>query len=161
MEIVKREESFLVKPEEKKAFALQEMLTLVTFYLGHFLFGIPAERVVEINKDLDITPVPLAENYILGIMNLRGQILTVIDLTKKIELKTQVQPKLNLIIKAEEETPVSFVIERIGDILEVPVSKLEPPPERVEGLKKDYIDKVYQLPDKLLILLKIEKIFEN
>ncbi len=161
MEIAKKEESFLVQSEEKKVFALQEMLTLVTFYLGNFLFGIPAEKVVEINKDIDITPVPLAESYILGIMNLRGQILTVIDLTKKIELKAQVQPRLNLIIKTEEETPVSFVIEEIGDILEVPVSKLEQPPDKVEGLKKEYIDKVYQLPDKLLIMLKIEKIFEN
>lgn len=161
MDLAKREEGLLVTTEEKKTLALQNSITLVTFYLGKFLFGIPAEKVVEINKDLDITPVPLAENYILGIMNLRGQILTVIDLAKKIELKSQVQPMVNLIIKTEEETPVSFVIEKIGDILEVPISRLEPPPEKVEGLKRDYIDKVYQLPERLLILLKIEKIFEN
>ncbi|MCS7106396.1 MAG: chemotaxis protein CheW [Candidatus Aenigmarchaeota archaeon] len=138
-----------------------ETLTLVAFHLGSFLFGIPAEKVVEINKDSEVTPVPLAEDYVLGIMNLRGQILTVIDLAKKLELKTQVQPRLNLIIKAEEETSVSFVIERIEDILKVPLSKLTLPPERVEGLKKEHVDKVYQLSDRLLLLLKVEKLFES
>jgi purine-binding chemotaxis protein CheW len=94
-------------------------------------------------------------------MNLRGQIITVIDLAKKIKLQTKITPKLNLIIKTEDEAPVSFVIEQIGDILEIPVAKLEKPPERIEGIAKEYVEKVYQLPDKLLLLLNMEEIFKN
>ncbi len=115
---------------------------------------------MEINKDLDITLVPLSAPYILGIMNLRGQIITVIDLAKKINFKLETQPRLNLIVKNQDEA-VSFLIERISDILEIPEVKLEDPPEKIEGLDKEYVDKIYQLPDKLLAILKVEKLFEG
>ncbi|PMP63127.1 MAG: chemotaxis protein CheW, partial [Caldimicrobium thiodismutans] len=77
----------MLPKETKKGIFLQRTIPVVTFYLEDFLFGIYAEKVMEINKDLDITPVPLSAPYILGIMNLRGQIITVIDLAKKINFK--------------------------------------------------------------------------
>ncbi len=146
--------------EIKKGILLQKTIPVVTFYLGDFLFGIYAEKVMEINKDLDITPVPLSAPYILGIMNLRGQILTVIDLAKKINFRVETKPRLNLIIKNKDEA-ASFLIERISDILEIPEAKLENPPEKIEGFDKEYVEKIYQLPDKLLAILNVEKLFEN
>lgn len=159
MELVKREEGFLEKKEEKKL-SVSKSSTVVTFYLGDFLFGIPAEKVMEINKDINVTPVPLSEDYILGIINLRGQIVTVINLAKKIGLDKEIVPKLGLIIKKEGEVPISFAIEEIGEILEIPLSRLEKPPENIEGLNKEYIKELYQLPDKLLLILDVEKIIE-
>ncbi|MGC9100832.1 MAG: chemotaxis protein CheW [Caldisericum sp.] len=150
----------MLSKEIKKGIFLQRTIPVVTFYLGDFLFGIYAEKVMEINKDLDITPVPLSAPYILGIMNLRGQIITVIDLAKKINFKIETQPRLNLIVKNQDEA-VSFLIERISDILEIPEAKLEDPPEKIEGLDKEYVDKIYQLPDKLFAILKVEKLFEG
>jgi purine-binding chemotaxis protein CheW len=146
--------------EGKKGLLKDKHLTLITFYLGDFIFGIPAEKVVEINKDLEITPVPLAEEFILGIMNLRGHIVTVIDLQKKIKLQGDLNYRLNLIIKKDNEL-LSFLVEKIGDILEVPVAKLEETPDRIEGLDRDYIENIYQLPDRLLLLLNVNKLFEN
>ncbi len=159
MNLIKKEDA--LAESSQKSILMQDTLTVVSFYMGDFLFGITADKIVEINKDLEITPVPLSEDYILGIMNLRGQIITVIDLAKKIRLHAKITPKLNLIIKTEDEAPVSFVIEEIGDILEIPVAKLEKPPEKIEGLDKEYVEKVYQLPDKLLLLLNMEEIFKN
>ena len=146
--------------EGKKGLLKDKHLTLITFYLGDFIFGIPAEKVVEINKDLEITPVPLAEEFILGIMNLRGHIVTVMDLQKKIKLQGDLNYRLNLIIKKDNEL-LSFLVEKIGDILEVPVAKLEETPDRIEGLDRDYIENIYQLPDRLLLLLSVNKLFEN
>jgi len=146
--------------EGKKGLFKDKHLTLITFYLGDFIFGIPAEKVVEINKDLEITPVPLADEFILGIMNLRGQIVTVIDLQKKIKLQGDLNYRLNLIIKKDNEL-LSFLVEKIGDILEVPVAKLEETPDRIEGLDREYIENIYQLPDRLLLLLNVNKLFEN
>jgi len=146
--------------EGKKGLLKDKHLTLITFYLGDFIFGIPAEKVVEINKDLEITPVPLAEEFILGIMNLRGHIVTVMDLQKKIKLQGDLNYRLNLIIKKDNEL-LSFLVEKIGDILEVPVAKLEETPDRIEGLDRDYIENIYQLPDRLLLLLNVNKLFEN
>jgi len=149
-----------IKLPEKttKEISTQETMTFVTFYMGEFLFGIPAEKIMEINKDIEITPVPLSDDYILGIMNLRGQIVTVMDLAKKVQLKTEIVPKINLIIKSEDEAPVSFVVEQVGEILEIPVAKLEKPPEKIEGLSREYIKNVYQLPDRLVLILDVEKI---
>ena len=146
--------------EGKKGLLKDKHLTLITFYLGDFIFGIPAEKVVEINKDLEITPVPLADDFILGIMNLRGQIVTVIDLQKKIKLQGDLNYRLNLIIKKDNEL-LSFLVEKIGDILEVPIAKLEETPDRIEGLDRDYIENIYQLPDRLLLLLNVNKLFDN
>jgi purine-binding chemotaxis protein CheW len=146
--------------EGKKGLLKDRHLTLITFYLGDFIFGIPAEKVVEINKDLEITPVPLADEFILGIMNLRGHIVTVMDLQKKIKLQGDLNYRLNLIIKKDNEL-LSFLVEKIGDILEVPVAKLEETPDRIEGLDREYIENIYQLPDRLLLLLNVNKLFEN
>ncbi len=160
MELVKREEIFPEKEEKERKVAIQKTLTIVTFYLGDFLFGLPAEIVMEINKDIDVTPVPLSQDYILGIINLRGQIVTVMNLAKKIGLDKEIIPKLGLIIKKEGEAPISFMIEEIGEIVEISVTKLEKPPEKIEGLNKEYIKNIYQLPEKLLLILDIEKIIE-
>ncbi|QER42071.1 chemotaxis protein CheW [Thermodesulfobacterium sp. TA1] len=159
MDIVKKEdEKVLLSKEKDQKLAVKETITFVTFYLGNFLCGIPAELIMEINKDTEITPVPLADDYILGIMNLRGQIVTVMDLAKRVNLKEQIKPTINLIIKNEGEAPVSFVVERIGDILEVPFDKVEKPPEKVEGISKEYIKNVYQLPDKILLIFDVDKL---
>jgi len=146
--------------EGKKGLLKDKHLTLITFYLGDFIFGIPAEKVVEINKDLEITPIPLADEFILGIMNLRGHIVTVMDLQKKIKLQGDLNYRLNLIIKKDNEL-LSFLVEKIGDILEVPVAKLEETPDRIEGLDREYVENIYQLPDRLLLLLNVNKLFEN
>lgn len=154
------EEKALLKiKDEKRLVTYQKTIPVITFYLGNFLFGFYAEKVMEINKDLDITPVPLAPSYILGIMNLRGQIITVLDLAKKIKFSFEATPKINLIIRHQDEA-VSFLVERISDIMEIPESKLEDPPEKIEGFDKQYIEKIYQLPDKLLTILSVDKLLE-
>lgn len=160
MELAKKEE-FMIEKKEETSIAVANTITVVTFYMGNFLFGIPADKVMEINKEIDITPVPLSDEHILGIMNLRGQIITVIDLAKKLKINLEITPKLNLIVKDEGEAPVSFVIEEIGEILEISPSRLEKPPEKLEGLAKEYIKNVYQLPDRLLLILDVEKIIQE
>uniref|UniRef100_A0A832LVI8 Chemotaxis protein CheW n=1 Tax=Caldimicrobium thiodismutans TaxID=1653476 RepID=A0A832LVI8_9BACT len=145
--------------DAKKHLSLQETATIVTFCIGNHLFGVPADKVVEINKDLEITRVPLASDYIKGIMNLRGQILTVIDLGKKLGIEYGSKHQLNLIVRNQDEM-ASLLIERIDDILEIPVIKLEEPPEIIEGIKREFVEKVYQLPDRLLIILNMDKIFD-
>ncbi len=143
----------LLDKSKKKGVLLQKTVPVVTFYLGDFLFGIYAEKVMEINKDLDITPVPLSAPYILGIMNLRGQIITVIDLAKKINFKVETKPRLNLIVRNQDEA-ASFLIEKISDILEIPEAKLEDPPEKLEVLIKNLWIKFINYRINYLLYLK-------
>ncbi|MFN3406903.1 MAG: chemotaxis protein CheW [Caldimicrobium sp.] len=146
--------------DQKKLITYQKTVPIIAFCLGDFLFGFPAEKVMEINKDIEVTPVPLSPTYILGIMNLRGQIITMIDLAKKIGFVYETERKINLIVRSDEEA-VGFIVAKIQDIIEIPEEKLEEPPEKIEGFDRKYVDKIYQLPDRLLTILSVEKLLEN
>ena len=148
-----------------------ESRQFVTFYFGRHFFGLPIDDVIEINKALDITPVPLAPSYVAGVINLRGQILTAINLGKKIELKgglmedaagseEQEQLRYNNVIMGDREEPISLLVERIGDVMSVPVNQIEPPPDMIEGVNVRYVEEVCKLPSELLIILN-PKILEK
>ncbi len=130
----------------------------VTFHYGKHFFGLPIDDVIEINKALDITPVPMAPEYVSGVVNLRGQILTAIDLAKRIGLNTQdFQPKdseeLNNVIMGQRDEPVSLLVESIGDVMSIPLEKIGPPPDMIEGINLKYVNQVCKLDSKLLIIL--------
>ncbi|WP_022852469.1 chemotaxis protein CheW [Thermodesulfatator atlanticus] len=150
----------LPAPEQEKNIATTEQTKLfVTFWLSDFLFALPVEEVVEINRSLDITPVPQAPSYVSGIINLRGQILTAIDLAKRIGLSRKRDAHHNVIVGRNEE-PLSLLVEQVGDVLEIPVNQIEEPPEVIEGLDTSFVKNVSKLPDRLLVILDIEKVFE-
>ena len=145
----------------------------VTFYFGEHYFGLPIDDVIEINKALDITPVPLAPAYVAGVVNLRGQILTAVHLAQKVGLhvpltaenrdedsdqteessKEESSKKYNNVIMGSREEPVSLLVERIGDVMSVPRNKIEPPPAIIEGVDAKYVSKVCKLDGELLIIL--------
>lgn len=144
----------------------------VTFYFGKHFFGLPIDDVIEINKALEITPVPLAPSYVAGVVNLRGQILTAVNLALKLGLnlnhdqgRTQEElgeqqdrmdfshQKFNNVIMGNREEPVSLLVEHIGDVMSVPAMQIETPPEIIEGIERKYVSSVCKLGDGLLIIL--------
>jgi len=143
----------------------------VTFYFGQHYFGLPIDDVIEINKALDITPVPLAPAYVAGVVNLRGQILTAVHLAQKVGMRATVpgdteedkgddggrgiisDQKFNNVIMGSREEPVSLLVERIGDVMSVSVNRIEPPPAIIEGVDARYVSKVCKLKSELLIIL--------
>ncbi len=143
--------------QEKSLSLFQETHLFITFWVGGFLFALPVEEVVEINRSFDITPVPLAPSYVSGIINLRGQILTAIDLASRIGLEKTQETNYNVIIGHNEE-PISLLVEQIGDVVEIPVSEIEAPPDIIEGLETTFIKNVYKLHNRLLIILDAEKL---
>ncbi len=146
---------------EDKVLALNEETKLfITFWLGGFLFAIPVEEVVEINRSLDITPVPLSTKFVAGIINLRGQIITAIDLATHIGLEKHSQAHHNVIIGRDAE-PISLLVEQIGDVLEIPVSEIEEPPDVIEGLDTKFVKNVCQLPENLLVILDAKLLLNN
>ncbi len=148
------------KAEEKKLALAEESRLFITFWLADFLFALPVEEVVEINRSLDITPVPQAPSFVSGIINLRGQILTAIDLAQRIGLKREKEAHHNVIIGRDEE-PLSLLVEQVGDVLEIPVSQIEDPPEVIEGLDIQFVKNVSKLPDRLLVILDVKRILEH
>lgn len=136
---------------------------LSTFYLGPYYFGIDVKRVQEIIRFHEISTVPLAPKVISGLINLRGDIVTAIDLGLRLEIdenrSVDRESQMNVVIRTEENS-VSLVVDRVGDILEVEDGQYEKPPETLKGAAKDLIVGTYKLEDRLLLLLDIDKVIQ-
>jgi purine-binding chemotaxis protein CheW len=101
-----------------------------------------------------MTKVPLASETIAGLINLRGQIVTAIDLRKLLLLgeRPEGKPAMNVILRNEDGL-VSLLVDEIGDVLEMPQGEYERPPETLQGRVRECIDGVYKLPNRLLLVL--------
>ncbi len=137
---------------------ISDTAQFVTFHYGKHFFGLPIDEVIEINKALDITPVPMAPYYVAGVVNLRGQILTAIDLSKRIGLngndfQSSEEKRFNNVIMGNRDEPVSLLVEKIGDVMSIPLEKISPPPDMIEGIDLKYVSQVCKLDSRLLIIL--------
>jgi len=138
------------------------ILQLVTFKLENEEFGVDILKVQEINKMMNITKIPNAPYFIEGVINLRGKIIPVVDLRKKLGFESRPYDKSTRIIVVELDGLVlGFIVDSVSEVLRVPGNTIEPPPSIVSGIDSEYIEGVGKLNDRLLILLELTKIFVN
>ena len=137
---------------------MAEVKQFATFYLDKLLFGVEVAKVQEVIRYQEMTRVPLADSVVTGLINLRGQILTALDLRKRLELNEREPDKLpmNVVVRSGEEA-VSLLVDEIGDVLEVEEDTFEPPPQTLQGVARELIRGAYKLPDRLLLVLDTEK----
>ncbi len=129
-----------------------------TFYLDDLFLGIDVLKVQEVLLYQQTTPVPLAHPVISGLINLRGQVVTAMDLRLRLGL-TERDPEqlpMNVIVQTKGDT-VSLLVDEIGDVVEVEDSAFEPPPETIQGAIRELIDGVYKLDGQLLLVVDAEK----
>jgi purine-binding chemotaxis protein CheW len=133
-----------------------------TFYLEKLLFGVDLQKVQEVIRYLELTEIPLAPHVISGLMNLRGQIVTGIDLRRKLELPDRSADSLpmNVVIRSTDGA-VSLLVDEIGDVVEVDDESFERPPETLQGKVREVILGVHKLEKQLLHVLDIEKACET
>ncbi len=145
----------------KKQKAGTDIVQLATFFLGDELFGVNTLHVQEILTYQEITSVPLAPDYVRGLINLRGQIITVIDLRCRLgfEKGEDGNANMNLIVNSDEGL-MSLLVDNIGNVLDIPVDRLLPPPGTIRGVAVHYIQEVCQLEDELLIVLDLQSILQ-
>ncbi|HKX27436.1 MAG TPA: chemotaxis protein CheW [Blastocatellia bacterium] len=129
-----------------------------TFYLDGLFFGVDVLTVQEVIRYQEMTRVPLAPAVVRGLINLRGQIVTAIDLRRQLELRERPadQHPMNVVIRTDEGA-VSLLVDEIGDVLEVGADAFERPPETIHGAARDLIRGVYKLKGRLLLILDTEK----
>ena len=134
-----------------------------TFLLGGIYFGLPAVRVQEVLECLEIVPVPLAPPALPGIINLRGQILTVLDLRKRLQLpplESAQQEDARMVVVRAKEGLITFLIDRVGEILDVDSASFEPPAETLKASLLEVTTHVCKLQNRLLMVLDTEKIVQ-
>ncbi|MCK5071047.1 MAG: chemotaxis protein CheW [Desulfocapsa sp.] len=132
---------------------------MATFLVGDALCGMDILKIQEINKLIDMTSVPQAPDYVLGILNLRGQIITSIDLSKKLglgETNLSKDPR-NIIVNSKGEH-IGLLVKRISDVVQANTDKFESPPSNMGGIQGEYFTGVYKTTDKLIGILDVEKV---
>ena len=129
-----------------------------TFHLDGLFLGVDVLKVQEVIRYQEMTPVPIAPPMVEGLINLRGQIITAIDLRRRLGLKDRAADQLpmNVVIRSDDGA-VSLLVDEIGDVIEVDQHNFEPVPETVVGFSKDLINGVYKLDNRLLLILDTEK----
>jgi purine-binding chemotaxis protein CheW len=129
-----------------------------TFFVDGHYFGLDVLKVQEIIRYQEMTRVPLAPHVVRGLINLRGQIVTAIDLRRRLELKDRPADQLpvNVVVRTDDGA-VSLLVDEIGDVLEVSEDLFEGPPETLKGTARELIRGAYKLEDRLLLILDTER----
>jgi purine-binding chemotaxis protein CheW len=133
-----------------------------TFYLNNLLFAVELEKVQEVIRYLEITEIPLAPRVVSGLMNLRGQIVTGIDLRRRLDMedrREEMQP-MNVVMRTADGA-VSLQVDVIGDVVEVTEESFERPPETLQGKVREVILGVHKLENQLMHVLNTERVCET
>lgn len=130
-----------------------------TFYLDQLFCGIEVRQVQEIVRSQKMTRVPLASRMVRGLINLRGQIVTAIDLRRRLDLPERAASAepLNVVVRTEEGLLI-LLVDEIGDVQEVEESAFERLPGTVQGIARELLSGVYKLEDQLLLVLNLDRI---
>ncbi len=139
---------------------MNEELQLVIFKIGSEEFGVPISQVREIVRLVQITPVPRAPSFIEGVVNLRGQILAVIDLAKKLNLKSNPRSEKTRIIVVEvDDNTVGMIVDEVTEVLKISSENVKEPPEIIATkIKQEYLKGIGKLEERLLILIDLAKV---
>jgi len=137
----------------------KNIVELATFYIGDALCGMDILKVQEINKIMQMTKVPQAPEYVLGILNLRGQIVTILDLGKKLGLgETDLSKDPRNIIVNSAGGHVGLLVRRISDVVTADMERRERAPANMGGIQGEFFTGVYKTNDNLIGILDVDKV---
>lgn len=147
---------------ENQTVISEELLQLVSFKLGDAEFGVDILRVQEINKMMDLTVVPNTPSFVEGVVNLRGRIIPVINLRSKLGMPVrEYDTETRIIVVELDDKTIGFIVDEVNEVLRIPKSITEQPPQIVSGVDSEYITAIGKLEDRLLILLDLTRILSN
>lgn len=131
------------------------MNRMVSFHLASAIYGIDAGSVLEILRPQPITPVPGAAHGVAGLINVRGQILTAVDLRCRLGYPPA-GTAMNVLVRTADG-PVSLLVDRIGDVLEIDADQLVPPPDTLPAILRGLVTASYPFPDRLVLVLDADR----
>jgi purine-binding chemotaxis protein CheW len=133
-----------------------------TFEIQGHLLGLPAQDVQEVLVGQPVTEVLRAPQVVRGLMNLRGQIVPVLDLATRLELAAPAAaPQRGMVLVRTSDGPVCLLVDRICDVIDVEGVPLEPLPDALQGEPRRLLRGAYKLPDRLLLAVDGERVVET
>lgn len=144
---------------EQQAIVTENDLEFATFHVGNLLLGIDIHDIQEIGRQLDLTPVPHAPECVRGVVNLRGEVVTVLDLRTMlgIEPAELTGSSRNLIVNAGGER-IGLLVDRMADVVIAPADDIEPPPPNLPLADASALRGVYRLEHGLLGVLAVQEL---
>ncbi|HHY37278.1 MAG TPA: chemotaxis protein CheW [Firmicutes bacterium] len=137
----------------------QEEQQLVVFRLGSEEYGVDILQVQEIKRMLDITRVPKAPGFIEGVINLRGQIIPVLDLRRRFGFPAAERtPDSRIIVVNIGDLVIGLIVDTVLEVISLPKEAISPAPALVTGINNDFLAGIGDLGERLLIILNLEKI---
>jgi purine-binding chemotaxis protein CheW len=142
--------------EEKKQQLSGEVVQVVSFHLGSEEYGVDISQVQEIIRLVEITHVPRAPHFMEGVINLRGQLIPIIDLRTRFGMHRADATKNTRIIVTEiGNKRVGIVVDNVSEVLNIPIESVEEAPEMIAGVGTEYIQGVGKMNERLIILLDL------
>jgi purine-binding chemotaxis protein CheW len=137
-----------------------DLLQLVVFELGGEEFGVEIMNVQEIIRMPEMTQIPQSPDFVEGVINLRGRIIVVVNLSKRFNLQSRVADENSRIIVVEiGNAVVGMIVDSVNEVLRIPVSSVEPAPELVMSkVSRNYLKGVGKIDKRLLILLDLGRV---
>jgi purine-binding chemotaxis protein CheW len=163
-EVLGREQtlSFFSAPAQQQRAAAEATEHLATFFLEKEEYGVDVKQVQEIRRVAEITSVPRAPEFVRGVINLRGRILPVLDLRRRLALGDVAMDRAaRIVVVRVKERLLGLLVDGASQVLKVKVSQIEPPPEEVLQQGGDYIRGVAKLDDRLIILVDLERLLAH
>lgn len=141
---------------------MPEKQQFCTFFVDDLLFGVAAEQVQEVIRFQPMTSVALAPRAVRGLINLRGQIVTAVDLRCLLgmEVPAEDYKPMNVVVRTSQGA-FSLLVDRIGDVLELEQDNFELPPDTLEGMSRELISGAYKLSGQLLLTLNINRLVSS
>ncbi len=133
----------------------------VVFKLGKYEYGVDIELVQSIEKGINIVPVPNSNEYISGIVNLRGEVIPAYNLKKKFNVRTGTSDNESTIIVSLPEVKLALEVDEVLEISDIDADKIVPMPILVKGKDTEYLDRVANSDGQLIILLDIKKLLNE
>ena len=148
--------------QKEKAQTSGEVVQVVSFRLGNEEYGVDISQVQEIIRMVEITHVPRAPRFMEGVINLRGQLIPIIDLRTRFSMPRADQTKSTRIVVTEIGSKrVGIVVDSVSEVLNIPIEHVEDAPDMIAGVGTEYIQGVGKVNDRLIILLDLTMVMSG
>jgi len=160
-DIVKQQQEMLNNNEEDKV--SEDVVQLVGFVVGEEEFAVPILAIQEIIKPIEWTKVPFTPDYVLGVFNLRGNVLPLIDLRRKFGVDaSDIDENTRFIVMKIKDENVAFVIDRLTSALRINKNSILPPPETYTNENDDIIEGIGRMDDgRIITILKVDNLVKR
>lgn len=131
----------------------------LTFHIGQENYGIEIRHVIEIIVMQEITIVPDMPDFIIGVINLRGQVISVMDIRARFKMEArEYDDRTCIIVVKINDISMGLIVDTVNEVIDIPEDKMDPPPRTHSGIGSSYIKGMGKIDNSVKILLDIEKI---